>query len=133
MPQLDMISTWRFKPVADFGLKGPSFHTDEFMDGYHTGFNECTEDDSSDSSSTSNKGTFVVKITIIHPENKELKYDEANIHIEEYPEYNIYVGSFSDVFYNDDLVYDSRETYEITMPSGLVDPGEEFDVYRGLE
>ena len=96
------------------------------MNGYHTGLNTCYEIDSLNGNITRNTSTFVVKVTVVHPENKVLKYNEANIYIGEYPEYNVYVGSFSDVFYNDNPLYDPNETYEFRMPLDLVDSQEDF-------
>jgi hypothetical protein len=108
--------------------KGPLYHTQEFMNGYHTGFNACYEIDSLNGNITRNTSTFVVKVTVVHPENEVLKYNEANIYIGEYPEYNVYVGSFSDVFYNYNPLYDPNETYEFRIPLDLVDSQEELHV-----
>jgi hypothetical protein len=52
--------------------KGPSFHTDEFMDGYDSGFNSCSGDNdgseraSSDGSSSSSGYSLTVTVTS-HP------------------------------------------------------------------
>lgn len=37
--------------------KGPSFHTDEFMDGYHAGYNSCSGGSSNDRESDRDEGT----------------------------------------------------------------------------
>jgi hypothetical protein len=112
--------------------KGPSFHTDEFMNGYNDGYNACSIGDSSTSrSDSSNKGKFRVIVTFI--EGLDRSVNDARVYIQEYPQYGIPGGTESgfidliDAFYNDDP-YTGIWEDEITMPSDLIDVGEEFHV-----
>ena len=112
--------------------KGPSFHTDEFMNGYNDGYNTCSSSTSlSDSNRLSNKDKFRVVVTFI--EGPDRNVDDARVYIQEYPQYGIPGGTDSgfidliDAFYNDDP-YTGIWEDEITIPSDLIDVGEEFHV-----
>jgi hypothetical protein len=112
--------------------KGPSFHTDEFMNGYNDGYNVYPSDGSSTSSGdSSNKGEFRVIVTLI--EGPDRNVEDAGVYIQEYPQYGIPGGTDSgfidliDAFYNDDP-YTGIWEDEITIPSDLIDVGEEFHV-----
>jgi hypothetical protein len=115
--------------------KGPSFHTDEFMNGYNDGYNTCSSDDSntseSDSNSISNTGKFKVIVTFIERENRNV--NDARVYIQEYSQYGIPGGTDSgfidliDAFYNDDP-YTGVWEDEISIPLDLIDVGEEFHV-----
>jgi hypothetical protein len=68
--------------------KVPSFHTDEFMNGYNDGFNACSSGDSSTSGSdSSNKGKLRVIVTFI--EGPDRSVNDARVYIQEYPQYGI--------------------------------------------
>jgi hypothetical protein len=115
--------------------KGPSFHTDEFMNGYNDGYNACSGDASnmsgSDSNSLSKNDRFRVIVTFI--EGPDRNVDDARVYIQEHPQYGIPGGTDSgfidliDAFYND-APYTGIWEDEITMPSDLIDAGEEFHV-----
>ena len=115
--------------------KGPSFHTDEFMNGYDDGFNACSSDDNStngsDSNSLSNRDKFRVSVTFI--EGPDRNVDDARVYIQEYPQFGIPGGTDSgfidliDAFYNDSP-YTGIWEDQITMSSDLIDVGEEFHV-----
>jgi hypothetical protein len=112
--------------------KGPSFHTDEFMNGYDDGYNACSSDDSStngiDSNSLSNKDKFRITVTFI--EGPDRNVDDARVYIQEYPQYgtNPPDGSsidLNDAFYND-APYTGIWKDEIVVPSGIIEIGENF-------
>jgi hypothetical protein len=108
--------------------KGPSFHTDEFMNGYHEGYNACSNDANI---SDNGKGEFNVIVTFIEGQDRDVS--DARVYIQEYPQYGIPGGTDSgyidliDAFYND-APYTGIWEDEITMPSDLIDSGEEFHI-----
>jgi hypothetical protein len=109
--------------------KGPSFHTDEFMQGYNDGYNACSS--GSTDSTDSDKDKFRVIVTFI--EGPDRSVDDARIYIQEFPQYGIPGGIGSgwidliDAFYNDDP-YTGIWEDEIIMPSDLIDVSEEFHI-----
>jgi hypothetical protein len=111
--------------------KGPSFHTDEFMNGYNDGYNACSSDGSNAISSDSNKGKFRIIVTFVEGQDRDVS--DARMYIQEYPQYGIPGGTgpgfidLNDAFYNDDP-YTGIWEDEITIPSDLIDMGEKFHV-----
>jgi hypothetical protein len=100
------------------------------MNGYYDGYNACSSGDSSTSGSdSSNQGKFRVIVTFI--EGPDRIVNDARVYIQEYPQYGIPGGTESgfidliDAFYNDDP-YTGIWEDEITVPSDLIDVGEEF-------
>ena len=73
--------------------KRPTFHTDEFMNGYNYGYNACSSDDSStsrsDSNHLSNKDRFRVIVTFI--EGPVRNVNGARVYIQEYPQYAFWI------------------------------------------
>jgi hypothetical protein len=111
--------------------KGPSFHTDEFMNGYNDGYNLCSSGGSNADSNDSNNGKFRIMVTFIEGQDRDVS--DARMYIQEYPQYGIPGGTESgfidlnDAFYNDDP-YTGIWEDEITIPSDLIDMGEQFHV-----
>jgi hypothetical protein len=73
--------------------KGPSFHTDEFMNGYNDGYNACYSGGSSTSGSD-NKRKFKVTVTFIEVPDRSV--NDARVYIQEYPQYGIPGGTESE-------------------------------------
>jgi hypothetical protein len=73
--------------------KGPSFHTDEFMNGYNDGYNLCSSGGSIADINDSNNGKFRIMVTFIEGQDRDVS--DARMYIQEYPQYSIPGGTES--------------------------------------
>lgn len=98
--------------------KGPTYHTDQFMDGYYNGFNVCSEVDLQISK---NKGSFKIIVEVTNQLSHDT-YGGITVSVGNYPQ-NIFKSDYNIYFPAGQIV-----SKEFTFKSEDVPVGTEFEV-----
>jgi hypothetical protein len=95
----------------------------------------CTTTDggrNSDSSSSSHKGDFKIKIIVQNANEVRSGADDVRIYIQEYPQYGFphgkYGTSYTEISDTDEEGNSNINTFDISMPKGLIKDGESFHI-----